>query len=180
LLLRLRYLAAAPCRFRDNFLHRTSSLPSIDSVIGFILYVTPTSSTVSLSPLQVLKGGIASDPSSLVSTVRRHPRFIESKVHQVTLESSIVKSSLSPSLPCLQVLKGGIISDSPIHAFILDPSSPKHFVRFIFVCQPPTLIDAKIFVLGIQLPYSSSFFSSLVLDLSLNSRYIKISIQDSR
>jgi hypothetical protein len=69
-------------------------------------------------------------------------RFIES--------SSSSHSSSHPSvnshcrhLPCHQVLKGGIVSDSRIHAFILDPSSLKHFVRFIFVCQPPTIIDIQ-------------------------------------
>jgi hypothetical protein len=199
LLLRLCYLAVDPCRFRGKFIHRTSSnssSPSIDSSIGFILYVTfcifhsivvsPTSpqrgdsfsdpsslvsnvrlhplhrvpkssidssfgysnatsasSTVSSSPLQVLKGGITSPihVSSLVLQPRLHPLH-RIKFIKLFLESSIGQSSLSPSLPCHLVLKGGIVSDSPIHAFILD-LSPKHFVRFIFVCRPPTIIDVQ-------------------------------------
>jgi hypothetical protein len=237
LLLRLCYLAVDPCRFRGKFIHRTSSnssSPSIDSSIGFILYVTfcifhsivvsPTSpqrgdsfsdpsslvsnvrlhplhrvpkssidssfgysnatsasSTVSSSPLQVLKGGITSPihVSSLVLQPRLHPLH-RIKFIKLFLESSIGQSSLSPSLPCHLVLKGGIVSDSPIHAFILD-LSPKHFVRFIFVCRPPTIIDVQ----DIRSRDSTLVFKALPRSFFFKprpsivlSRYLKI--QDSR
>jgi hypothetical protein len=195
---------------------------SIDSSIGFILYVTPAFSSLVVCPLQVLKRGIAfpihrpsvskvqlhplhrvpkslsSHPSvnprhyrSLTSPQKREslsdPCFIlgptassssvSSKFPQVILESSLGQSSLSLSLRCRQVLKRGIVSAYPIHAFILDPSA-KHFVRIILVRRPQSIIDAKIFVLGIQLPYSSPphrfFFKPSSLNLFLNSRYLTI------
>jgi hypothetical protein len=135
------------------------SEPSITCYFGFSLF--SASSTVSSSPLQVLKRVIVS-PIHVSSLVQpRHPRHPPSWLHQISFlkslpESSIGQTSLSLSLPCRQVLKRGIVSAYPIHAFAFDlPSrSPKHFVRIVF-CQPLHSSMSKIFILRIQLPYSS-------------------------
>jgi hypothetical protein len=96
-------------------------------------------------------------------------RFIES------ISSSHFSShpSVDP-LPCQQVLKRGTVSVYLIYAFPLNPpSSLKHFAR-IFFCRPSSFIDVKIFVLGIQLLYSSPlpsfFFQTSSLNLSLITR----------
>jgi hypothetical protein len=90
------------------------------------------------------------------SSSSSHPRFIESKVPQV-ISRVIHQSILTVAIaPCQQVLKRGIVSTYPIHAFALDPPSRslKHFVQIVFR-QPLLSSMSKIFVLGIQLPYSS-------------------------
>jgi hypothetical protein len=126
-------------------------------------------------PSSPQKGDSLSDPCFILGPTASSS---SSPLHRVfsshSSNHSIGQSSLSPSP--LQVLKRGIVSNSPIHAFILDPS-PKHFVRIILVCRPlVTLSTSKVFVLGIQLPYSPPhrfFFRASSLDLSSNSRYLK-------
>ena len=89
---------------------------------------------------------------------------------------------VSSSVP--QVLKGGIVSNSPIHVFILDPS-PKHFVRFIFVRRPPTIIDIQDIRPRDSTPVFQSspqhhfFFQSLVPRF-VSSRYLKIQSRKSK
>jgi hypothetical protein len=90
---------------------------SIDSAIGFNLYVTPASSTVSSSPLQVLKRGIAfliHRPSA--STVHRQILSIESPSHpsiQPSVNPRHCRSLTSPQ-------KGDSFSDP---CFILGPTA---------------------------------------------------------
>jgi hypothetical protein len=114
------YLAVDPCRFRGKIsLYRTSSLPSIDSFIGFILYVTSAPSSIVVCPLQVLKRGIAFPihrPS--VSNVRLHPlhrvfEFPKSLSSHPSVNPRRYRSLTSPQ-------RGDSLSDP---CFILGPTA---------------------------------------------------------